>query len=168
MENLHEVFEHEIKDLYSAESQLLKALPKMAKGAANDELRQAFTKHLDETETHVRRLEQIGKICDVSVRGQKCKGMEGLITEGSETLEEGKNAARDAALIPAAQRIEHYEMAAYGSALAFAHLLNYREAAALLQQTLDEEKAADSKLSEIAGLAVNPAVPMIEKSKAAR
>ncbi len=168
MENLHEVFEHEIKDLYSAESQLLKALPKMAKGATNEELRQAFMNHLDETETHVMRLEQIGKLCDVVVRGQKCKGMEGLITEGSSLLEEDKNAARDAALIPAAQRVEHYEMAAYGSALAFANLLNLSEAATLLQQTLDEEKAADTKLSEIAERVVNPDVPATDKSKASR
>jgi ferritin-like metal-binding protein YciE len=157
MDTLKDVFEHELKDLYSAESQLVKALPKMAKGALNDELRQAFENHLEETQTHVQRLEQVAQLCDVSLRGEKCKGMEGLIEEGSGLLsDEDKNEARDAALIPAAQRVEHYEMAAYGSAVTFANLLGLDEAAALLQQTLDEEKAPDAKLSEIAEQSVNP------------
>ena len=159
MKTLKDVFETELKDLYSAENQLLKALPKMAKGAMNDDLRQAFENHLEETEGHVQRLEQVAQMCDVALRGHKCKGMEGLITEGSELLqEEDENEARDAALIPAAQRVEHYEMAAYGSAVAFAKLLGLSDAEALLQQTLDEEKQADAKLTEIAEQIVNPAV----------
>ena len=159
MKTLKDVVETELKDLYSAENQLLKALPKMAKGAMNDDLRQAFENHLEETQGHVQRLEQVAQMYDVALRGHKCKGMEGLITEGSELLqEEDENEARDAALIPAAQRVEHYEMAAYGSAVAFAKLLGLSDAEALLQQTLDEEKQADAKLTEIAEQMVNPAV----------
>ena len=156
METLKDVFEHELKDLYSAENQLVKALPKMAKGAVSDELRMAFESHLKETQTHVQRLEQVAEMCEVTLRGQKCKGMEGLIEEGSGLLsDEDKNAARDAALIPAAQRVEHYEMAAYGSAVAFANLLGLSKAEALLQKTLNEETAADAKLSKIAKQKVN-------------
>lgn len=159
MNNLTDVFTHELKDLYSAETQLVKALPNMAKGAVNDDLRHALEKHLGETQTHVQRLEQAAELCNISLRGQKCKGMEGLLTEGKGLLtDEDKNEARDAALIPAAQRVEHYEMAAYGSAVAFAKLLGMSEVEGLLQQTLDEEKAADAKLTEIAEEMVNPSI----------
>ena len=159
MDNLKDVFEHELKDLYSAENQLLKALPKMMKGAQNDELRQAFAGHLEQTQMHVQRLEQVAEMCDVTLRGQKCKGMEGLISEGDSLLQdEDANEARDVALIPAAQRVEHYEIAAYGSAVAFAKLMQLDEAETLLQQTLDEEKQADVKLTEIAEQIVNTAV----------
>lgn len=144
MESLKDVFVHELKDLYSAESQLVKALPKMAKGAINDDLRQAFEQHLQQTQQHVQRLEKVAEQCDISLRGQKCKGMEGLIAEGDSLLqEEDENEVRDAALIPAAQRVEHYEIAAYGSAVAFAKMLDMGEVESLLQQTLDEEKQAD-------------------------
>ena len=161
MENLKDVFEHELKDIYSAENQILKALPKMAKGAMSDDLRMAFEGHLKETQGHVQRLEQVAKMCDLTLSGHKCKGMEGLLTEGGELLtEETKNEARDAALIPDAQRVEHYEMAAYGSAIAFAKALKLSDAQALLQQTFDEEKQADAKLSEIAKNMVNPAAMM--------
>ncbi len=156
MESLKDVFEHEIKDLYSAESQLVKALPKMAKGAVNEDLRHAFEQHLQQTQQHVQRLEKVAEQCDFSLRGEKCKGMEGLITEGDNLLkQEDENEVRDAALIPAAQRVEHYEIAAYGSAVAFAKMLDLSDAESLLQQTLDEEKQADQKLTMIAEQMVN-------------
>ena len=157
MDSLKDVFAHELKDLYSAENQIIKALPKMAKGAMNDELRMAFEGHLKETQMHVQRLEQVAEMCEITLRGQKCKGMEGLLEEGSELLsDETKNSARDAALIPEAQRVEHYEMAAYGSAVAFANMLGLSKAEALLQKTLNEEIAADVKLTKIAKQKVNP------------
>ena len=143
--------EGELKDLYNAENQLLKALPKMAKKASSSTLGKAFTSHLKETEGHVKRLETIGKTLGISLSGKKCKAMEGLIEEGKEVLEEdGKSAVIDAALIGAAQRVEHYEMAAYGTARAMAERLGQDKVVALLQQTLDEEGAADQKLTEIA------------------
>lgn len=156
MENMREVLEHELKDLYSAETQLVKALPKMAKGAMDPQLRQAFEQHLTETEGHVARLEQISEMANLKPRGHKCKGMEGLIAEGSDLLsEEDASAARDAALIAAAQRVEHYEMAAYGSVRTFADLLGEADIVEILDQTLEEEKAADKKLTQIAESHVN-------------
>jgi ferritin-like metal-binding protein YciE len=158
MESMREVLEHELKDLYSAETQLVKALPKMAKGAADPQLRQAFEQHLAETEGHVARLEQIAEMANIKTRGHKCKGMEGLIAEGSDLLsEEDASPARDAALISAAQRVEHYEMAAYGSAKTFADLLGEADIVEILEQTLEEEKAADEKLTQIAESHVNDA-----------
>jgi ferritin-like metal-binding protein YciE len=151
IKNLTDLFVHELKDLYSAEKQLTKALPKMAKAASNDSLRQAFEAHLQETEGHVERLDEIFGQLGTTGRGVKCKGMEGLIEEGEEAIEEDmEDDIRDAALIGAAQRVEHYEIAAYGCARTFAEHLGHDEAAKLLQQTLDEESAADKKLSEIA------------------
>jgi ferritin-like metal-binding protein YciE len=158
IKNLSDLFVHELKDLYSAEKQLTKALPKLAKAATNDSLREAFEEHLQETEGHVQRLEEIFGQLSVTARGVKCKAMEGLIEEGQEALEEEmEDDVRDAALICAAQRVEHYEIAAYGSARTFAEQLGNDEAVKLLQQTLEEESAADKKLTRIATEHVNQA-----------
>jgi ferritin-like metal-binding protein YciE len=151
LETLHDLFVNELKDLFSAENQLTKALPKMAKAAASDELRTAFEDHLTETENQIERLETIAKELNVSLKGKKCKAMQGLIEEGSEVIDEdAEDAVKDAALIAAAQKVEHYEMAGYGTVRTFAELLGMQEAANLLQETLDEEGAADKKLTEIA------------------
>lgn len=156
LENLHGLFVHELKDLYSAENQILKALPKMVDAATSEELAQAFAKHLHETEGHVQRLETIARDLDVSPRGKKCVGMEGLLKEGKEVMqEEAAEWVMDAALIGAAQRVEHYEMAIYGTAREHAFRLGMMQAAELLQQTLDEESAADKKLTEIAESSIN-------------
>ena len=152
LENLKDLYIHELKDLHSAEKQITKALPKMVKAASNEELADAFREHLEQTEEHVRRLEEILESHDETFRGAKCKGMEGLIKEGSEMIEEdGDDDVRDAGLISAAQRVEHYEIAGYGCARTYAELLGDNDGAELLQQTLEEEKATDRKLTEIAG-----------------
>lgn len=149
--SLEKLLEEELKDLYSAEAQLVKALPKMAKKATAKGLKAAFTNHLEETKGHVQRLEQVGKLLEVGLTGKKCKAMEGLIEEGKEVLEaEGPGGVIDAALISAAQRVEHYEMAGYGTLRALAEFLGHEKAAGLLRETLDEESAADEKLTEIA------------------
>lgn len=156
---LHGLFVDSLKDLYSAENQLLKALSKMAKGATHPALKAAFTKHLEVTRGHVARLEKTFKSLDASPRGKKCKAMEGLIEEGKEILEEKKDAdssVLDAALIGAAQRVEHYEMAGYGCVRTFAKLLVLSDAQKLLQKTLDEETEADTALSALAESVVNP------------
>jgi ferritin-like metal-binding protein YciE len=151
LQSIEDLFIHECKDLLSAEKQLVKALPKMAKGAANDQLRGAFEEHLEQTKTHVERLEQIFEQLGKPARAEHCKGMEGLIEEGSELLkEEGDDTVKDAALIGAAQRVEHYEIAAYGTARTLAEIIGQDEAAQLLQQTLDEEKETDEKLTKLA------------------
>jgi len=151
MDSLQELFVDELKDIYNAEHQLLKALPKMAKKASSAKLKEAFTRHLKETENHVTRLDKAAVTPKVGLTGKKCHAMEGLVAEGKEVLEEdGENAVIDAALIGAAQRVEHYEMAAYGTIRAMAAELGYSSVAALLQQTLNEEGAADKKLTEIA------------------
>lgn len=151
MESLQELYVDELKDLYSAEKQLLKALPKMAKAASSDELRQSFEDHLEETMIQVERLEQIFEDLEVSPRGKKCVGMEGLIEEGKELMEEDAEPdVLDAGLIAKAQHIEHYEMAGYGCVRTYAELLGYKDAAKLLQATLDEEGAADKKLTGLA------------------
>lgn len=150
-----ELFEDQIKDLYSAEKQIVQALPKMAKNATNPQLRAGFEKHLEETRGHVTRLEQIADELGFSPRGKKCKGCEGLIEEGKEAMEEFEGDVLDAALIGAAQRVEHYEMAGYGTARAHAALLGFTKAAKLLQQTLDEETRTDKKLSQLADSIVN-------------
>ena len=151
MKTLHDLLVDELKDLHSAEMQLTKALPKMAKAASSDELRTAFQSHLKETEGHVERLDKIFKGLDASPKGKKCKAMEGLIEEGKEAIElDAEDAVRDAALIAAAQRVEHYEMAGYGTVRTFARLLGMEDVADLLQETLNEEGAADEKLTEIA------------------
>jgi ferritin-like metal-binding protein YciE len=141
----------ELKDLYSAENQLLKALPKMAKKASSSQLKEAFTGHLKETEGHVKRLQQIGKILDIDLGGKKCHAMEGLVEEGGEVLEEdGPPAVIDSALIGAARRVEHYEMAAYCFTRGMADQLGNDRVAKLLEETTDEEEAADDKLKAIA------------------
>jgi ferritin-like metal-binding protein YciE len=149
--SLHDVFVEELKDLYSAETQLTKALPKMAKAASSDELRTAFEEHLKETEGQVQRLETIFEELEVSPKGKKCKAMAGLIEEGAEVIDmDGEEAVKDAALIAAAQKVEHYEIAGYGTVRNFAELLGLDDVVNLLQETLDEEAAADKKLTEIA------------------
>lgn len=151
MDTLSDLLEDELKDLYSAENQLIKALPKMAKKAASPKLKAAFTAHLKETEGHVSRLTKISEKLDIKLTGKKCAAMEGLVEEGSEVIsEKGEPAVIDAALIGAAQRVEHYEIAAYGTARAMAETLGHTEVASLLQQTLDEEGEADKKLTAIA------------------
>lgn len=150
LDTLADLFEDQIKDLYSAENQLVKALPKMAKKSSSDTLRQAFISHLEQTQVHVERLQQIAQLIETKPGGKKCKAMEGLIEEGKEVLEkDGDGSVIDAALIAAAQRVEHYEIAAYGTARAFAERLGLNEAVELLQETLDEEGDTDKKLTEI-------------------
>jgi ferritin-like metal-binding protein YciE len=172
MQSLHDLFVEEMKDLYSAENQLIKALPKMAKAATNMDLREALTMHLQQTEEHARRIEEIFKAgLDGSPRGKKCAAMEGLIQEGKEIIDEkAPSDVEDAALIGAAQRVEHYEMAGYGTARAHARQLGYMNAARLLQLTLDEESAANEKLTQIAEGSVNASAAQkhdIETSAAA-
>jgi ferritin-like metal-binding protein YciE len=156
---MRDLYIHELKDLYSAENQIIKALPKMAKAASSDELRQAFEEHLEQTQEHARRLETIFERMEMAARGKsgkKCKAVEGLIEEGKETMEkDAEPAVLDAALIAAAQRVEHYEIAGYGCARTYARLLGEEEAAELLQQTLDEEGETDKKLTELAESAIN-------------
>jgi ferritin-like metal-binding protein YciE len=147
---LQELFVDELKDLYSAEKQIVRALPKIAKATTSEELKAALLEHLEETKGHVTRLEQIAEIVSKKPTGKTCSGMKGVLEEGSEVLEDtDKGEVRDAALIAACQRVEHYEMAGYGSAREFAKLLGLSDAVALLDQTLAEEKAADKKLTEI-------------------
>jgi ferritin-like metal-binding protein YciE len=156
LKTLHDLYIDELKDLYNAEHQLLKALPKMAKAASDTKLAKAFTDHLSETKGQVDRLEGIFKKLDVSPKGKTCKAMEGLLEEGKEVMaEDADPTVMDAALIAAAQRVEHYEMAGYGCVRTFARLLDYDEAADLLQETLDEEGAADKKLTKLAETVIN-------------
>jgi len=151
METLRELYIEELKDLYSAETQITKALPKLAKTATNPQLRQAFEHHLEETRNHVTRLEQIFEGLGKSPKGKTCEGMKGLIKEGDEMAgEDGDKDVIDAGLISAAQRVEHYEMAGYGSVRTYAELLGEKEAVRLLSETLEEEKAADTKLTQVA------------------
>lgn len=153
---LEELLVDELKDLYSAENQIIKALPKMAKASSSPELRRAFERHLEETRKQVERLDQIGQALDIRLTGKKCKGMEGLIEEGKEIMSEDlDDNAMDAGLIGAAQKVEHYEIAAYGTARAHASMLGYNKAARLLQQTLDEEGATDKKLTALAESVIN-------------
>jgi ferritin-like metal-binding protein YciE len=150
-EGLKELYVEELKDIYNAENQLVKALPKLAKAAASDELRQGLEEHLEQTKGHVARLEQIFEMLDESPKGKKCAGMVGLVEEGSEVMKEGlEGAVLDAALIGAAQRVEHYEIAAYGTVIAFAQTLGESDHAALLEETLSEEEETDEKLTELA------------------
>jgi ferritin-like metal-binding protein YciE len=150
-EGLRDLYIDELKDLHNAENQLVKALPKMAKAASSEELKQGFEEHLEQTRGHVRRLEQIFKSLDESPKGKKCASMEGLVKEGSEVMEEDfEGALMDAALIGAAQRVEHYEIAAYGTASEFAKILGESEHVRLLEETLQEEKETDEKLTELA------------------
>jgi ferritin-like metal-binding protein YciE len=156
LESLRDLFVSELKDLYSAENQILKALPKMAKAASTPELRAAFEEHLEQTQGHVERLDQIFETLGSSPKGKKCKAMEGLIEEGKEMLEaDAEPSVRDAGLIAAAQRVEHYEMAGYGCVRTYARLLHDDRSATLLQETLDEEEETDKKLTELAEGLVN-------------
>ena len=151
LKSLEDFLIDELKDLHSAETQLVKALPKMAKAASSEELKAAFEEHLAQTEGHVKRLDKIGKQLGRALTGKKCAAMEGLIEEGKEIMEEdAEPAVLDAALITAAQKVEHYEISSYGSARTHASLLGYTEAEELLQETLDEEADTDERLTEIA------------------
>lgn len=151
LDTLQKALQEQIRDLYSAENQLVKALPRMAKAASSEALKEAINAHLEETRGHVERLAEIAELLEIKPGGKKCKAMEGLIAEGKEVLEEdGDGAVIDVALIAAAQRVEHYEIAAYGSARAMAEALGNEEIAEMLQQTLDEEGAADKTLTKIA------------------
>jgi ferritin-like metal-binding protein YciE len=156
MQTLEDVYMDLLKDLYSAEKQLVKALPKMAKNAQAPDLQKAFQEHLKQTEGHVERIERIFSDLDGSPRGKKCVGMEGLIEEGNELLKEDVEPdVLDAGMIAAAQKVEHYEIASYGTARAWAERLGYNQAARLLQETLDEESMANEKLTQIAESHVN-------------
>ena len=150
-ENLKKLYVDELKDLFSAENQLLKALPKMAKAASSYELRSGFEKHLEQTKGHVQRLEEIFESLDESPKGKKCVGMEGLVKEGSEVMEDGfEDAVLDSGLIGAARRVEHYEMAAYGAVCEIAKVLGHTKHASLLEKTLAEEKQTDETLADLA------------------
>ncbi|HLG55378.1 MAG TPA: ferritin-like domain-containing protein [Vicinamibacterales bacterium] len=156
--NLHDALVHEICDLYSAEKQLVKALPKMAKAASSDDLREAIEHHLEETENQIGRLEQIFDLLDEKPRARHCAGIAGIIEEGADVLkQDAEDAVLDACIIAAAQRAEHYEMAAYGTVAAWAEALDLPDVAQLLRDTLDEEKAADKTLTELAESRINAA-----------
>jgi ferritin-like metal-binding protein YciE len=164
LDSLNKLYLHELKDIYNGEQQILKALPKMAQTASSPELRAAFEEHLEQTRGHVDRLEQIFQKLDEPAKGQKCKGLEGIIDEGQEAIkdEDVPPAVCDAALIAAAQRVEHYEMAVYGTIRNYARRLGFEDQARLLQQTLQEEKETDQKLTTIADSYIN------EEAKSAR
>lgn len=156
IESLHDALVHELQDLHSAETQLVKALPKMVKNSSHEDLSAAFQAHLEETKEHVDRLEEALKALGATTGREKCKGMEGLIAEAGKILEEdAPESVRDALIISAAQKVEHYEIAGYGTARTFAEILGEEDVVALLDETLDEESAADEKLTEIAESAVN-------------
>lgn len=157
LKSLHDLLIHELKDIYSAEKQLTKALPKMAKAASNEQLKEAFKVHLEETKGQIERLEQIFKDLGKSPRGETCKAMEGLIEEGDSLMKEkaADPDVMDAGLIAAAQRVEHYEIAAYGCARTYAKLLKNKEMQKLLQTTLNEEGATDKKLTKLAESTIN-------------
>jgi ferritin-like metal-binding protein YciE len=154
-ENLQELFVEELRDVYDAEKQITKALPKMAKAVESDELRAAFEEHLEITRMQINRLEEVFKSLGLAARGKTCDGMKGLLEEGQSHMEELEGSTLEAALIGAAQRVEHYEIAAYGTLATWAELLGYQDAKDLLGQTLEEEKEADEKLTGIAGQ-INP------------
>lgn len=167
-DSLRELYIDELRDLYNAETQLVKALPKMAKAASNDQLREAFEEHLRQTSEHVSRLEQIFEQLEEKPSGKKCLGMEGLVKEGAETMREDyTEVVKDAAIIGAAQRVEHYEMAGYGTVRALAQLLGENEQVSLLEQTLQEENQADQKLTQLSR-AINPKAVQGEGRAASR
>jgi ferritin-like metal-binding protein YciE len=158
LDSLEDLLQEELKDLYDAEKQLTKALPKMMKKATAVDLKEAFEEHLRQTETHIERLEQAFEQLEMPARGKKCKGMQNLIAEGNEMISEAEDdAARDAVMIAAAQKVEHYEIASYGTVRTWATLLGRNEIAQLLEETLEEEKETDQKLTEIAESFVNEA-----------
>ncbi len=159
LKNLEDLYVEQLKDLYSAENQIIEALPKMAQAASNSDLKQAFQQHLEVTRTQKQRLEQIFQGLQKEPTGKHCKGMEGLIKEGEELIQ--KHGAdpdvKDAGLITAAQRVEHYEIAGYGTVATWADRLGHQDAAALLHQTLEEEEQTDERLTRIAESHINPA-----------
>jgi len=156
LESLKDLYIHELKDLYSAEKQIIKALPKMIKAASNEQLAEGFKLHLEETKEQAARLERLLEANDETTRGPKCKGMEGVLEEGDEMIkEDAEDEVRDAGLIAAAQRVEHYEIAGYGCARTYAELLGDKEGAQILKQTLDEEAATDKKLTKLAKSVIN-------------
>ncbi len=156
LNDLHDLYVAELKDLYDAEARITKALPKMAEAASSPDLRSAFESHLQETREHTRRLEQIFEKLNEPAKGQKCKGVVGIIDEGEDLMsEDAPPAVCDAALIASAQRVEHYEIAAYGTVRTFAQRLGYQDQAQLLDQTLQEEGNADKKLTSLAEASVN-------------
>ena len=156
LDSLQKLYVEELKDLYSAEKQILQALPKMVKKATHPQLKAAFQEHLEVTQGQLERLNQIFEALGKTPRGKKCKAMEGLVEEGKETMQEDMDDdVMDAALIASAQRIEHYEMAGYGTVRTYAQLLGEKEAAKLLQQTLNEEGDADKKLTQLAESSIN-------------
>ena len=156
MKDLSELFEHQLKDLFSAESQLIKALPKMAKNAHDEKLKKAFEDHLEETKEHKSRLEEICKELDINPKGETCKAMKGLIEEAEDFLkEDATEEVRDAGLIADAQRVEHYEIAGYGTVVRYAKELGHKKIADKLQKTLDEEYNADNKLDKLAEKRLN-------------
>jgi ferritin-like metal-binding protein YciE len=156
LESLHDLYVAELRDLYNAENQLLKALPRMAKAASHEDLKAAFTEHLEVTRGQVERLERIFNDLGVKAKGKKCDAMEGLVEEAKDLMaEDAEPSVLDAALIAAAQKVEHYEMAGYGCVRTFARLLGYDEATNLLQETLDEEGEADKTLTELAETIIN-------------
>ncbi len=164
LSSIDKLLEDQLKDIFSAENQLVKALPKMAKKASAQGLKDAITSHLEETKHHVERLNEIGQSLGIKLSGKKCKAMEGLVEEGAEVLEaEGAGPLIDFALIAAAQRVEHYEISAYGSARALAKHLGHEEVVQLLTETLDEESAADEKLASISEHEVLPATEAMEE-----
>jgi ferritin-like metal-binding protein YciE len=151
LRSLHDVYVHELKDLYSAEKQITEALPKMVQAASEKSLKEAFSRHLDQTQGHLQRVRQLLDEINVNPGNVKCHGMEGLLKEGEDIVNtSGSGTAKDAALIAAAQRVEHYEIAAYGAARSHAKLLGFKDAAHTLQQTLDEEGETDKKLTKLA------------------
>jgi ferritin-like metal-binding protein YciE len=156
LETLQDLYIHELKDLYSAEKQILKALPKMIKAASNPKLREGFQEHLKQTQEHALRLEELLTLHKQSTRGPKCKGMEGVLAEGAEMIDEEADVeVKDAGLISAAQRVEHYEIAGYGTARTYAKLLGDDQGEGLLQATLNEESETDKKLTKLATSAIN-------------
>lgn len=155
MKNLKELFEEEIKELYSTEEQLLEALPKMMKNAEDDELKKAFEKHIKETETHKERLEKIMEELDISKPKEKCKPIKTMIETAEKTMKEAEDDVKDAAIVGEAQHVEHFEISAYGTAVRYAKELGHKEIAKRLQKTLDEEYNADQKLTDIAEKRVN-------------
>jgi ferritin-like metal-binding protein YciE len=162
LDSLEKLFLEELKDIYNAEKQLLRALPRMAKAAESPELQQAFNKHTKETEGQVQRLERVFQELGQSARGKTCKGMQGLVEEGKEVMEkEGEGPVIDAALIASAQKVEHYEIAAYGCLRTYAQLLGLEQAVQLLQQTLEEEEATDKILNQLAESGINEAAASV-------
>lgn len=157
LKNLQDLYVDELKDLYNAEQQILKALPKMAKAASSAELKNAFNQHLEQTREQVKRLDRIFEELGKAPRGKKCMGMRGIIEEGNELLREKADpSVKDAGIISAAQRVEHYEMAGYGTVRTFAQMLGYDDQAQVLQQTLNEEGDTDHRLTQLAETTINP------------